>query len=65
MTESQERNTIRLRVGMTGKASDAKTADGDAPVFAYIASLRRNRSAASPRRSMHSPPGRRPVCDAP
>jgi hypothetical protein len=29
-----------LRVDMTGgKASDAKTADGDAPVFAYIASL--------------------------
>jgi hypothetical protein len=24
---------------MTGKASDAKAADGDAPVFAYIASL--------------------------
>jgi hypothetical protein len=24
---------------MTGKASDAKTAAGDAPVFAYIASL--------------------------
>jgi hypothetical protein len=24
---------------VTGKASDAKTADGDAPVFAYIASL--------------------------
>jgi hypothetical protein len=24
---------------MTGKASDAKRADGDAPVFAYIASL--------------------------
>lgn len=30
---------IKLRVGMEGKASDAKTADGDAPVFAYIASL--------------------------
>jgi hypothetical protein len=30
---------MTLRVGMTGKASDAKTADGDAPVFAYIASL--------------------------
>ena len=28
-----------LRTAMTGKASDAKTADGDAPVFAYIASL--------------------------
>ncbi len=29
----------RLRTAMAGKASDAKTADGDAPVFAYIASL--------------------------
>jgi hypothetical protein len=29
----------KLRTGMTGKASDAKAADGDAPVFAYIASL--------------------------
>src|SRR3954471_23441631 len=32
-------NTTQLRTAMTGKASDAKTADGDAPVFAYIASL--------------------------
>jgi hypothetical protein len=29
----------QLRVGMTGKASPAKAAEGDAPVFAYIASL--------------------------
>ncbi len=36
---SQEANTITLRAGMSGKASDAKTADGDAPVFAYISSL--------------------------
>jgi hypothetical protein len=36
---SQETNATNLRVAMTGKASDAKTADGDAPVFAYIASL--------------------------
>ena len=28
-----------LHTAMTGKASDAKTADGDTPVFAYIASL--------------------------
>ena len=34
-----ETNTTQLRVAMTGKASDAKTAEGDAPVFAYIASL--------------------------
>ena len=39
--EAQPRQgtTLELRTAMTGKASDAKTADGDAPVFAYIASL--------------------------
>ncbi len=31
--------TAELRVAMTGKASPAKAADGDAPVFAYIAGL--------------------------
>jgi hypothetical protein len=31
--------TTKLPVAMTGKASNAKTADGDAPVFAYIESL--------------------------
>jgi hypothetical protein len=37
---TQETNATQLRVDMTGgKASDAKTADGDAPVLAYIASL--------------------------
>jgi len=36
MTES---NATQLRVAMTGKASEAKAAEGDAPVFAYIASL--------------------------
>ena len=30
---------MQLRTAMDGKASDAKTADGDKPVFAYIASL--------------------------
>jgi hypothetical protein len=29
----------KLRAAMTGKASPAKAAEGDAPVFAYIASL--------------------------
>ena len=29
----------RLLVAMTGKASDAKAAEGDKPVFAYIATL--------------------------
>jgi hypothetical protein len=31
--------TIKLLAAMTGKASAAKAAEGDAPVFAYIASL--------------------------
>jgi hypothetical protein len=31
--------TTKLLVAMTGKASAAKAAEGDAPVFAYIASL--------------------------
>ena len=31
--------TVGLRVAMTGKASPAKPAEGDKPVFAYIASL--------------------------
>ena len=31
--------TTKLLVAMTGKASDAKSAEGDEPVFAYIASL--------------------------
>ncbi len=36
----QETRTIELQSDMTsGKASYAKAADGDAPVFAYIASL--------------------------
>jgi hypothetical protein len=34
-----ESNTTQLRVGMAGKASEAKAAEGDKPVFAYIASL--------------------------
>ncbi len=33
------RTTSTLRVAMAGKASPARAADGDAPVFAYIASL--------------------------
>ncbi len=36
---TKETGTLQLRPAMDGKASDAKTADGDAPVFAYIASL--------------------------
>src|SRR5262245_8727460 len=38
-TTTQGKTTAKLLVAMTGKASDAKTADGDAPVFAYIARL--------------------------
>jgi len=46
MTRSTTKTTKRaggqaskLRVAMTGKASAAKAAEGDEPVFAYIASL--------------------------
>ena len=38
MTQSGTKTT-ELRTAMTGKASDARTADGDAPAFAHIASL--------------------------
>ncbi len=33
------KTTAKLQVAMTGKASPAKAADGDAPVFAYLATL--------------------------
>jgi hypothetical protein len=36
---SPGKRTTRLLVAMTGKASTAKAAEGDEPVFAYIASL--------------------------
>jgi hypothetical protein len=36
---AQGKPTTRLLVAMTGKASAAKAAQGDEPVFAYIASL--------------------------
>ena len=36
---TRKKTTPRLRVAMTGRASPAKAATGDAPVFAYIASL--------------------------
>ena len=40
MTKSdRNEGTVKLLAAMTGKASVAKAADGDAPVFAYIASL--------------------------
>lgn len=38
MTRSTQK-PIKLLAAMTGKASDAKAAEGDEPVFAYIASL--------------------------
>ncbi len=37
--KTAEGTQAKLLVAMTGKASAAKTADGDKPVFAYIASL--------------------------
>jgi hypothetical protein len=36
---AQDRTPAKLPVAMTGKASAAKAAEGDEPVFAYIASL--------------------------
>ncbi len=36
---AQAKTTTKLLVAMTGKASAAKAAEGDEPVFAYIASL--------------------------
>ena len=36
---AKNKTTPKLRAAMTGKASAAKAAEGDAPVFAYIASL--------------------------
>jgi hypothetical protein len=36
---AQGKNPPKLLVAMTGKASAAKAAEGDEPVFAYIASL--------------------------
>jgi len=36
---AQGKTATKLLVAMTGKASAAKAADGDEPVFAYIASL--------------------------
>ncbi len=38
-TKPERKTPTALRASMTGKASDAKAAVGDAPVFAYIASL--------------------------
>jgi hypothetical protein len=41
--------TTKLLVAKTGKASAAKAAEGDAPVFAYIASLPRPQRAIAER----------------
>jgi hypothetical protein len=37
--QAQKTKEVRLLVAMTGKASSAKPAEGDGPVFAYISSL--------------------------
>jgi hypothetical protein len=39
MKPSRTRDATELPVAMTGKASPAKAAEGDEPVFSYIASL--------------------------
>lgn len=38
-TDARGHTGTKLLVAMTGKASAAKAAEGDKPVFAYIASL--------------------------
>jgi hypothetical protein len=38
-TSKRNEGTVKLLTAMTGKASAAKAEEGDAPVFAYIASL--------------------------
>ena len=38
-TAAPARTTTKLKAAMNGKASPAKAAEGDKPVFAYIASL--------------------------
>ncbi len=38
-TETETAEATKLLVAMTGKASPAKAAEGDKPVFAYLASL--------------------------
>lgn len=38
-TAAQNKAAAKLLVSMTGKASSAKTANSDEPVFTYIASL--------------------------
>jgi hypothetical protein len=50
----------KLLVAMTGKASPAKAAEGDAPVFAYIATLPHH-NEASPNASMRWRPERCPT----
>ena len=39
MKSDRNEGTVKLLAAMTGKASAAKAAEGDPPVFAYIASL--------------------------
>lgn len=48
-TKRKTTATTKLKVAMTGKASAAKAAEGDAPVFAYIASLPRAHRAIAER----------------
>jgi hypothetical protein len=40
------KTATKLLVALTGKASPAKAAEGDEPVFAYIASLAQPRGVA-------------------
>ena len=51
-TAATSKVATTLPAAMTGRASPAKAAVGDKPVFAYISSLPQPQAAASPRVSM-------------
>jgi hypothetical protein len=64
-TAAQGKGAMTLPETMiTGKASQAKAADGDKPVFAYIASLPQPQRGIA-ERSMPSRQRRCPACSAP
>jgi hypothetical protein len=67
---AQGRTPAKLPVAMTGRASAAKAAEGDEPVFAYIASLPQPQRGAtvsriSPRRGSRCRPLSAPIASRP
>jgi hypothetical protein len=55
------KTTPKLRVAITGKASPAKAAEGNEPVFAYIASLPQPQRAIAERTEMKPEPPVTPI----